>query len=79
MLLLSKKYVVYILIATIIAAPLGYLGASFWLETFAYRTDIHPIIFLVAFIITTIIAMASISFRTYKAATLDPVKSLRYE
>lgn len=79
MLLLSRKYVLYILVATLLAAPLGYLGANFWLGTFAYRTQIHPGIFGLAFIITTLIAMASISFRTYKAATLDPVKSLRYE
>ena len=79
MILLSKKYILYIFIATILAAPLGYLGANFWLETFTYRTGISPVIFGLAFVITSIIAMASISYRTYKAATMNPVKSLRYE
>lgn len=79
MILLSKKYVLFILIATVIAAPLGFLGANFWLETFAYRTDISPAIFILAFAITTFVAMASISYRTYRSATMNPVKSLRYE
>ncbi|HEY9116782.1 MAG TPA: ABC transporter permease [Roseivirga sp.] len=79
MYLLSKKYVLFILIATVIAAPLGYMGAEFWLETFAYRTNIGYVLFFFSFLITSVIAMGSISYRTYKAATLDPVKSLRYE
>lgn len=79
MILLSKKYILYILIATVLAAPLGFLGAKYWLDTFAYRTEVSPTIFVMAFIITTFIAMASISYRTYRAATMNPVKSLRYE
>lgn len=79
MFLLSKKYVLFILLATILAAPLGFMGAEFWLKSFAYRTDIGIYIYLLAFLITGVIALGSISYRTFKAATVDPVKSLRYE
>ena len=79
MVMLSKKYVLFLVLATVLAAPLGYLGAEYWLETFAYRTDFNGFIFLLAFLITTTIAMGSIAYRTFKAASLNPVKSLRYE
>ena len=79
MFLLSKKYMLYILISTLLAAPLGYWGAEFWLNTFVYRTNIGLVLFIFSFLITVIIALGSISYRTYKAATADPVKSLRYE
>lgn len=79
MLILSKKFILFILIATVLAAPIGYIGAEFWLERFAYRTDIGLTVFIMAFFITGFITLGSIAYRTYKAATLDPVKSLRYE
>ena len=79
MMLLSKKFILFILIATVLAAPLGYIGAEFWLERFAYRTEIGLMVFVLAFIITGFITLGSISYRTFKAATLNPIKSLRYE
>ena len=77
--LLSTKYVWFILLATILAAPVGYLGANVWLESFAYRTTIGATVFVSAFLLTTCIALASISYRAFKAVTMTPVKSLRYE
>lgn len=79
MMLLSKRYVLFILIATVLAAPIGYLGAAFWLDRFAYRTTVGPTVFIVAFIATSIVTLGSIAYRTFKAATLNPVKALRYE
>jgi len=77
--LLSQRYIIFILIATIVAAPLGYLGADLWLDRFAYRTSIGPTVFIIAFLITGFITMGSIAYRTFQAATLNPIKSLRYE
>lgn len=77
--MLSSKYILFILLATVLAAPIGYLGANVWLESFSYQTGIGPMIFILAFIGTTLIAFASIGYRAYKAATMNPVKSLRYE
>lgn len=77
--LLSVKYVWFILLATILAAPIGYLGSNQWLEGFSYRTTIGAPIFIIAFVLTAVIALASVSYRAYRAATMNPVKSLRYE
>ena len=77
--LLSSKYVWFILLATLLAAPLGYLGRNIWLESFAFRTSIGARIFIIAFLLTTTITLASISYRAVKAVTMNPVKSLRYE
>ena len=71
--LLSGKYVLFILLATLLAAPLGYLGANLWLESFAYRTSIGFSVFLIAFVVTTLIAMASIGYRAFKAVTMNPI------
>ena len=77
--LLSSKYIWFILLATILAAPVGYMGADQWLEGFSYRTTIGASVFIIAFALTTIIALASVSYRAYRAASMNPVKSLRYE
>jgi len=77
--MLSTKYIWFILLATLIAGPIGYLGANVWLEGFSYQTTVGPSIFIIAFIGTTCIALASIGYRSFKAATMNPVKSLRYE
>lgn len=79
MMLLSKKFIFFIVLATILAAPLGYLGAEFWLERFTYRTNMGVLVFIAAFAITGLITMGSIAYRTFKAATLNPINSLRYE
>jgi ABC-type antimicrobial peptide transport system permease subunit len=78
-LMISSKYIWLILLATILAAPLGYLGAELYLDSFAYRTEIGITQFVLAFIITTVIAIASISYRAYRASTMNPVTCLRYE
>ncbi|PIQ49467.1 MAG: hypothetical protein COW03_05190 [Cytophagales bacterium CG12_big_fil_rev_8_21_14_0_65_40_12] len=79
MLLLSSKYVWLILLSTVLASPLAYYGAEEWLNGFAYRIDISPLIFLIAFMLTSAIAILSVGYRAYKAAMLNPVKSLRYD
>lgn len=77
--LLSTKYIWLILLATIVAAPLGYYAASAWLERYAYRIPIGASTFLLAFVLTTAIAMISVSYRAYKAATANPIKAIRCE
>lgn len=77
--LLSTKYIWLILLATIIAAPLGYYGASAWLERYAYRIPIGASTFIIAFVLTAAIAMISVSYRAYRAASANPIKAIRYE
>ena len=77
--LLSATFTRPILIATIIAVPLAWYGMSQWLNGFAYRVTIDWTIFLIAFLSALIIAWLTVSFESIKAATTNPVKSLRSE
>jgi ABC-type antimicrobial peptide transport system permease subunit len=77
--LLSATFTRPILIATAIAVPLAWYGMSQWLSGFAYHVTIDWTIFLVAFLSALIIAWLTVSFESIKAATANPVKSLRSE
>lgn len=77
--LLSKDFLKLVLIAFVIAFPLGYYLMNRWLRDFAYRTDIGWWVFVLAAFITMLIALATISFKSIKAALENPVKSLKTE
>jgi len=77
--LFSKEFILLITIAFIIAAPLGYYMMHNWLENYAYHISIGPDTFIVAVITSILIAAATIAYQTIKAATANPVKSLRSE
>ena len=78
-LLLIKDFIKWILIANIIACPVAYYFMNSWLEDFAYRINIRWWIFALSGGIALVIALATISFQAIKAATANPVESLRYE
>ena len=78
-LLLSKDFVKLIGIALVVAVPLGYFGANWWLNDFAYRIDISWPIFLIAGLTALGVALLTVSYQSVRAALADPVKSLRYE
>jgi putative ABC transport system permease protein len=78
-LMLVKDFVKWILIANIIAWPVAYYFMNQWLQDFAYRINISWWIFLAAGSSALIIALATVSFQAIKAATANPVESLRYE
>lgn len=77
--LLSRDFLKLVLIAFAVAAPVAYVAMERWLADFAYRVTLGPIVFIVAGLIAVGIAVATVSFHTLRAATSDPVKSLRYE
>ncbi len=77
--LLTKDFVVLVLVGFIIACPITYFGMSKWLEDFAYRIEIGPAVFLAAGALALLIALATVSYQAVRAALSDPVKSLRYE
>lgn len=68
-----------IVVALIIASPLAYIFASFWLKGFAYRTAIGWQVFAVAGLCAILIALATVSLQAVKAALANPVDSLRSE
>ncbi|MEO8172783.1 MAG: FtsX-like permease family protein, partial [Sediminibacterium sp.] len=77
--ILSKDFLLLVLIAFLITAPVAWWAMHKWLENFAYRTSINGWLFIGAGLLTVIIAMVTISFQTFNAASANPVKSLRTE
>jgi putative ABC transport system permease protein len=77
--LLSKEFLVLVIVAALIAFPLGWWAMNKWLEDFAYRIHIEWWVFPVAGIAALIIALLTVSFQAIKAALANPVKSLRTE
>ncbi len=77
--LLSKEFVVLVLLANFIAWPTAYLLMQKWLQNFAYRINIRPWIFVLSAGIAFVIALLTISYQSLKLAIADPVESLRYE
>jgi putative ABC transport system permease protein len=77
--LLSGEFMILVVIANIIACPLAWYFANQWLQRFANRAELDPMIFAFTIFIAIAITMVTISFQTVKAAMTDPVSSLRYE
>jgi putative ABC transport system permease protein len=77
--ILSKDFLVLVLIAFLVAAPAAWWAMHKWLENFAYRTPVNLWLFLGAGMLTVFIALLTISFQTFKAASANPVNSLRTE
>ncbi len=77
--LLNKDFVMLVVLAFIMAVPVGWYIMKKWLQEFAYRTDLSWWIFALSAIIAVFIALITISFQSIKAATSNPVKSLSTE
>ena len=77
--MISKDFMLLIVIAFVIAAPLAWFGMNKWLQNFAYRTNISWWVFLLGAGVMIIIALITLGFQTIKAAMANPVKSLRTE
>ena len=77
--LLIKEQIILVLLANLIAWPVAYYAMDKWLQDFAYRIDITIWPFLLAGILALVIALLTVSYQAIKAATRNPVESLRYE
>jgi putative ABC transport system permease protein len=77
--LLAKEFVLLVIAANVIALPLAYFAMNRWLQSFAYRMNIHPIILVLAAVISLSIALVTVSYQAIRAALANPVDSLRYE
>ncbi|NRB61281.1 MAG: ABC transporter permease [Winogradskyella sp.] len=78
-LLLSKDFITLVTIALAIASPLAYYVMSRWLQKFTYRSPLGWDVFVIACFGAIIITLITVSFQAIKAATTNPVKSLRTE
>lgn len=76
---LNREFVVLLGLALLVAFPLAFYAIGRWLETFAYHTDISPLLYSAALLITLLVTVLTVSVQAYRAAVADPVKALRYE
>jgi putative ABC transport system permease protein len=78
-LLLSKEFTKWVVVANIFAWPIGYFVVNKWLQNFAYRTKITADVFILSALFSLAIALITIGLQTRKMAQANPVESLRYE
>ena len=79
MALFMKEIMWLVLIATLIAWPLSYFFMKDWLQHFAFRIGLGPVIFVASTLLAFLIAIFTVSYRTYAAAAANPAESLRHE
>lgn len=77
--MLSKEFVILVIIAIAIATPIGWWAMNKWLQDFTYRINVGWLTFAIAGLIAIVIAVLTVSFQAIKAAVANPVKSLRTE
>jgi putative ABC transport system permease protein len=77
--LLSKGFAVLIIISFLISSPVTYWLLLKWLDSFAYRVNINPLLFLFGGVVALSIALLTIGYHTVRSARANPVKALRYE
>ncbi len=78
-LLLSKDFILLVLISCVIASPVAFYFLQGWLLKYQYRIAIGPLVFILAAVTAIVITIITISFQAIKAAIANPVKSLRTE
>ena len=76
---LSREFIQWIIISNIIAIPIAYYIMEKWLQDFAYRIELNLWLFLMGGFIALLIALTTVSYQSIKAATANPVESLRNE
>jgi putative ABC transport system permease protein len=79
MILLNRDFVKWVAIAFVIATPIAWFSMHKWLESFAYKTDLSWWIFALSGVLALGIALFTVSWQSWKAATRNPVEALRYE
>ena len=77
--LLSKDFLILVLIAFVIAAPISWYMMDTWLQDFAYRISINWWVFALAAVLAIAITIITVSYQSIKAAVVNPVKSLKTE
>ncbi len=77
--MLNKDFVKWVAIAFVVATPIAYFAMNKWLENFAYKTTLSWWIFVLAGLLSLGIALLTVSWQSWRAATRNPVEALRYE
>ncbi|MEL6969701.1 MAG: FtsX-like permease family protein, partial [Bacteroidota bacterium] len=78
-LLLSREFLVMVLLSTILAVPLGWWAMQKWLSNFAYSVEVDWKVFAFAGVLAIMVALLTIAGQSWRAATRNPVDALRNE
>jgi len=74
-----RRYLYILLGCFVVAAPIGYLLGQHWLEGFAVRTSVPPLLFVVSFLLITLITMLTVTYQSWKNANENPINSIKTE
>ncbi len=77
--MLNREFVIAVLVSIIIATPIAYYVVSRWLQGFAYKTGLSWWIFALSGLTALIVALVTVSWQGWRAASRNPVEALRYE
>ncbi|MFA0963314.1 ABC transporter permease [Roseivirga sp. BDSF3-8] len=77
--LITKDYLIMVIISSLIAWPIAYYGISNWLDDYAFRIQIGWLLFFMPTIVVLVVVLLTISFQTLKTSSANPVKYLKYE
>jgi putative ABC transport system permease protein len=77
--MLSQDFIKLVLISIVIAIPTSYYFLNQWMQQFTYRTNISVVIFILAALVSLLLAWFTVGLKTVKAAQANPVESLRSE
>jgi putative ABC transport system permease protein len=79
LILLNKEFIIWVVVAFIIACPVAWYTMQKWLQNFVYKTGVNWWIFALSGIIAFVIALLTVSWQSWRAAIRNPVDALRYE
>jgi putative ABC transport system permease protein len=79
MVMLSKDFIILIIISMMIAFPLSWIAMNAWLDGFAYRVDIGANVYIIAGLAIILLTLVTVSYQSLRTALMNPVSSLRSE
>jgi putative ABC transport system permease protein len=79
LIMLNAGLLKWVIVAFIIACPIAWYTMKLWLQNFAYKMELSWTIYAVAGLLALFVAFITVSWQSYRAATRNPVESLKYE
>jgi len=79
LIMLNKYFLIWVACAFIFSVPFSWFTMHKWLENFAYKTDLSWWVFLLSGVLSLVIALLTVSWQSWRAASRNPVEALRYE
>lgn len=78
-LMLNRKFTFLVLIAVVISVPVAFFAAQQWLQGFAYKIEMSPLVYIASAVLALIIAWITVSYHSLRAAGINPADTLKYE